>query len=90
MENASIRILEEDRVMILDSDIVNIVSVILEIVVVIGDIEDFVIVDVRNVVIRRVPTHQSATLERTVHLEVERTVGEIRPVSSVLLKSSRQ
>jgi hypothetical protein len=37
-----------------------------------------------------VPTHGSASLERTVHLEVECTVGEIRPVSSVLLESSRQ
>jgi len=41
-------------------------------------------------VIGDVPTHRSASLERTVHLEVERTVEEIRPVSSVLLESSRQ
>ena len=39
---------------------------------------------------RGVPTHQSAALEISVHLEVEGTVGEIRPVSSVLLESSRQ
>jgi hypothetical protein len=48
------------------------------------------IVDQERIIVRRVPTHRSATLERTVHLEVERTVGEIRPVSSVLLESSRQ
>ena len=35
-------------------------------------------------------THRPASLERSVHLEVERTEGEIRPVSSVLLENSRQ
>ena len=39
---------------------------------------------------RGVPTHRSAALEISVHLEVEGTVGEIRPVSCVLLESSRQ
>jgi len=46
---------------------------------------------VNIVVIRRgVLPHRPASLELTVHLEVERTAGEKRPVSSVLLESSRQ
>ena len=46
---------------------------------------------VNFVVIRHgVPSHRPASLELTVHLEVERTEGEIRPVSSVLLENSRQ
>ena len=44
----------------------------------------------RTIMTRRVPPHRSAALERTVHVEVEGTVGERRPVSSVLLESSRQ
>jgi hypothetical protein len=38
----------------------------------------------------RVDRHRAASLERTVYLERDSTVGEIRPVSSVLLESSRQ
>ena len=49
--------------------------------------EDRVVERVDRIVDRRVPTHRSASLERTV--KMERTQGEIRPVSIVLLESSR-
>ncbi len=69
----------------------NIVAAPMDIVMIMEDVRRReIVLSVRIRFVVGVPTHRSATLERTVHLEVERSVGEIRPVSSVLLESSRQ